>query len=304
MNHYVKGRNFYPGYIVHIFCERTDRVIPSPREFQIVALVSGSGFIGVNKTRLFVEAPGVLCFNGDETVEVIRSDGFSCRTVYFMPDTINSALTRETVMKGESGGDPVLMQDLFWLDPFTGTDEYRGYVRLGPASALQVSSLLDSLERSLDEQPDEYWPCRSRSFFLELLFFIRNLAAGADDSGLQMVRERTIPSKVGEILLFLHGNYRSDITLSMLCERFALNRTSLNELFRKYTGATVMQYLIALRVNLACLLLRDTTVPVKELVDRAGFHDVVNFNRTFKKRTSRTPMEYRNEFNFMLKGAV
>lgn len=304
MNHYVKGKTIHPEFIVHIFCEKKDDVIPSPREFQLIVLASGSGFIRVNRTCLFVEAPGVLCFNGDETVEVIRSERFSCRAVYFMPDTINGTLTRETVMAGECGGDPMLMHDLFWLDPFTGTEEYRGYVRLGPSSALHVSSLLDSLERSLEEQPDEFWPCRSRSFFLELLFFIRNLSTTADDPEMPVVHDRAIPTKIGEILLFLHGNYRLDITLPMLCERFALNRTSLNDLFRRYTGETVMQYLIALRVNLACLLLRDTTVPVKELVGRTGFHDVINFNRTFKKRTSRTPVEYRNEFNFMLKGAV
>jgi AraC family L-rhamnose operon regulatory protein RhaS len=85
-----------------------------------------------------------------------------------------------------------------------------------------------------------------------------------------------------------------------LCERFAINRTSLNELFRKQTGQPIIQYLIALRIRFACVLLRDTTLPIKEVVARTGFSDVINFNRTFKKRTARTPVAYRREFNVMV----
>lgn len=67
-------------------------------------------------------------------------------------------------------------------------------------------------------------------------------------------------------------------------------------------GKTVIQYLIGLRIRFACFLLRDTTVPVKELVWRSGFNDLAHFNRTFKRITSMTPLEYRKEYCFMMKG--
>lgn len=294
----VTGRTIYPGYTVNVFVDDGQPLPSCPDNFRAIVFHSGSAFAELDGESLFIESPAILCLNGSETLEIQKSDSLACRQVFFQPSVINVHLTREVIFEPAAHGTgQTYCQDLYWLDPFSGHSNR--YIALGPGSLAQCMSLLDALGKSLDEQVDPYWPCRSRSYFLEFLFYARNVASKYIDC---RVGVNGGPEKFEDILLYLHTNYQDDLALPDLCERFAINRTSLNELFRENTGQSVIQYLIALRIRLACLLLRDTTIPVKEVVSRTGFNDLVNFNRMFKKITLRTPSAYRQEFCFMITG--
>jgi len=61
-----------------------------------------------------------------------------------------------------------------------------------------------------------------------------------------------------------------------------------------------MSYLVNLRVHLASLLLRNTTVSVSEVMQNVGFIDDTHFTRTFRKYTNFTPSEYRQRHCWML----
>jgi len=299
----VVGRTIWPGMVVDIFPESADTIESCPDIFRAVAVTAGSAYLVINGTKLFIEAPVVLCLNGDEKVELAKAEALSCRIVYFKPSVVNFQITREmALLSSEERAKSPFLQDLFWLDHFTFPNERDHVLSITLSAMERIVSLLDTLEKSLFEQVDDYWPCRSRSFFLEFLFFLRNQAIGNAESRDPKMTEQGLPEKLEDMLLFLHTNFREEITLQDLCTRFAINRTSVNELFREHLGQSAIQYLIALRVRFACLLLRDTTVPVKEIVWRSGFRDIVNFHRTFKKNTAMTPLEYRREFCFLIAG--
>ncbi len=309
----VVGRTIHPGMVVNLFLERKERLASCPGIFRAVLVLSGSAYIVLDEKKFFIESPCVICLNGSESVNLLKAEGFSCRIVYFKPNVINFQLTREiALLQGDKRGESPFRQDLFWLDPFVSRKREESILSLGPLSAEHAASMLDTLDKSLAAQADVFWPCRSRSFFLEFLFYIRNIGTGhegtfGEGNGrepkvIAEAKNAELPDKIEDILLYLHTNFRSDIALSSLCDRFATNRTSLNGLFQKTTGRTVIQYLIALRIHFACLLLRDTTVPVKELVFRSGFNDSVHFARTFKKVTAMTPLQYRRKYCLMISG--
>jgi AraC-like DNA-binding protein len=50
------------------------------------------------------------------------------------------------------------------------------------------------------------------------------------------------------------------------------------------------------RNELACWYLRQTTLPIGEIVERAGFSEMSNFSRGFKRLQGVSPREYRNRF--------
>lgn len=309
MEYAVVGRNIYPGMVVDVLVERKETIDPCPGIFRAIHVESGSAFVSVDGGKRFLEAPSLLCLDGREEIEFLKAEGFSCRTAYFKPSVINFQLSRDIALlpANERYHSP-FMPDLIWLDPFIDRSPGGKAFLLDPSAAERVTALLDILAKSLEEQADAFWPCRSRSYFLELLFFLSNLSGariGGDapeSKALAAGLDAGLPGKIEDVLLYLHANFRENIELEKLCKRFAINRTSLNGLFRNHLGQTVIQYLIGLRVRFSCFLLRDTTVPVKELVWRSGFNELAHFNRTFKKITSMTPLEYRKEHCFMLKG--
>lgn len=296
----VRGRTVYPGYVLDVRVDDGSALVPAPGTYRAVIFTAGSAFVAVDGERLFVESPSVLCLNDRNSVELLKADHLAWRQVFFKPAVINPDLTESRLASlisgtGACSPDSPYVQDIFYLHPFCGA--IGRLVTLGPSSFERITCVVDSLRKSHDEQIDMYWPCRSRSFFLEFLFFLRNVASRYADcaAGISGGNE-----KFESILLFLHSNYERDISMPELCERFAINRTSLNELFHAHTGMPVIQYLIALRIRLACLMLRDTTLPVKEVVERIGYNDMINFNRSFKKRTARTPAGYRREYCYMV----
>ena len=73
---------------------------------------------------------------------------------------------------------------------------------------------------------------------------------------------------------------------------FCLNE---NE-FIKATGMPVIAYLISLRLKMAATFLRETLLPVSEIIGRSGFKDRSHFVRIFKKYLGLTPYEYRKKY--------
>ena len=64
-------------------------------------------------------------------------------------------------------------------------------------------------------------------------------------------------------------------------------------LFSRHTGQSFVKFLNEKRLFLAEELLRDLTLDIKQVAERAGFEDANYFARLFKKKTGLTPREWR-----------
>ncbi|MFX8098759.1 helix-turn-helix transcriptional regulator, partial [Acinetobacter baumannii] len=67
----------------------------------------------------------------------------------------------------------------------------------------------------------------------------------------------------------------------------------LSQLFKKETGQTYLDYLTNARIKRAKQLLRETSMKIYEIAENIGYRDLKHFGHLFKKRTGRTPKEYR-----------
>ena len=84
--------------------------------------------------------------------------------------------------------------------------------------------------------------------------------------------------------------------LEDIIRKFNTNKTTLNLTFKAEMGSTVTAYIITLRMQMACVLLKNTYLSVGEIVERIGYNDETHFIRAFKKHTGRTPGEFRKQF--------
>jgi len=107
-------------------------------------------------------------------------------------------------------------------------------------------------------------------------------------------------TEVEPVLLYLHNNYSQKLCLDGLARAFNTNRTTLTKQFHQSTGMPVMTYLNRLRINLAALMLRDTSLSVNEIVERVGLTNPTHFGRAFRKATGYTPSEYRRQYCWLL----
>lgn len=88
----------------------------------------------------------------------------------------------------------------------------------------------------------------------------------------------------------------SSMKLRQVAQLLHMSDSAFSHFFRKYTNKSFTQFLIDMRIGYACKLLLDTDDPVSQIAFLAGFNNLTNFNRLFKKYRKCTPMAYRQRF--------
>lgn len=96
-----------------------------------------------------------------------------------------------------------------------------------------------------------------------------------------------------ELVRYLDEHYREAIRLEDLCHWFGYSKTRLNQLFREYTGTSVCRYLMDVRMENACRMLRGSGESIYSIAMENGFSSQNYFSRQFKKYIGCTPGEYR-----------
>jgi AraC-like DNA-binding protein len=91
----------------------------------------------------------------------------------------------------------------------------------------------------------------------------------------------------------LDSEHRSQVSVEDLASDFGRTTSHLCRAFKKYTGKTVMDYVMERRVQSAMLQLRGTTDKIAGVALDSGFNDLSHFNRTFKRMLGCSPREYR-----------
>ncbi len=102
---------------------------------------------------------------------------------------------------------------------------------------------------------------------------------------------------IREALVFINLNYREAISIEQLAQMAHLSRSYFMYCFKKMVGISAMEYIIQLRIKLACEMLRNSTAPSLEIAFACGFQNLSNFNRQFKKYVGYTPKQYRGSTN-------
>lgn len=107
-----------------------------------------------------------------------------------------------------------------------------------------------------------------------------------DDNGIQSRYVRQTQD-------FITANYKQKITLDVLADAIALNKTYLQKLFVMKTGQTPNQFLVNTRISRAKELLRMTEIPVAAVAEETGIENTSYFIRVFREHEEMTPAEYR-----------
>lgn len=99
------------------------------------------------------------------------------------------------------------------------------------------------------------------------------------------------------ICTYLHLHYqREDLSLSFLSGRVYFSATYLSSLFRRCTGKSFKSYLVELRMEKACELLRTTELYVYQVARETGYPNSQYFSVAFRRHTGCSPSEYRERF--------
>lgn len=100
-------------------------------------------------------------------------------------------------------------------------------------------------------------------------------------------------SPVETVKRIIAENITTEISRDELAGQVFMSPDYLTKLFKKETGMSLSEYIIAKRIALAKQLLAETDLSIVEISQRTGFSYSSYFVRIFKKKTGMTPQQYR-----------
>ena len=290
------GKEIFSGFKMPIYYNGNELFKNSNKDYQRLSLIyieNGSGIIIFNEYEVKLTAPTILCMNENEFPKLKECSNISAKSISFHPSNINSKFNFNNIRIVENSFSSYIdFQDRYLLFLYVQRDSnYNGIINIDCKMAQQIAKLFQNINNELVSQKDTFWPCRSRSLLLELLILMAKCFEQKKE-----VSDGDVLENVDDIITYLHTNYQNKITLDLLASKFNSNRTTLNEMFYKATNLSIINYLIDYRINLASTFLRDTLIPISEIIERVGFNDIAHFGRTFKKHTGMSPSKYRNKY--------
>ncbi len=101
---------------------------------------------------------------------------------------------------------------------------------------------------------------------------------------------------VTDILTYIDENYRENLSIPALAERFCMSESCLMNYFRDSCGITCHRYIVQTRLLAAGKLLLETENPICDICFDCGFSNLSNFNRHFKQYFGMSPRDYRLMF--------
>jgi len=298
MKYFTSGKVFHTQARIalqYIDTEQFTMEADEQRLCRVVYVREGNGIFSINSKRLIVLAPAIFCLNPQDVCLREDRNQLLASSLYFYPGIISPECKKVDFASPDWQRESST-EGLYMLNSFMVRDGiFSPVMKLGLRVVEKVEFLFASIRHELQEQPSQtFWTCSSRSYLFECLFLLERLRH--EHSTMDELILDSPTEHIDRILSYLHTEYKKKIQIEDLATTFAMNRTSLNKLFQDNFAMSPIAYLIKLRLEIACSLLKNTHLPISEIIDRVGFSDLSHFGRTFKKLTGHSPAEFRTRF--------
>lgn len=296
------GFNYFPNYVFPVSVSEGLTGLKKQEAanfFKIVFIKNGSCHFSLNGKEFILTGASTICLNHRDEIKFLKISEELVKILWFRPSAVNSLFTLELIDNASRKLSDTEVQDMYYMMQFLPeASPSLKILSLHTIDSALIEHKLQLLMELLTRQDTVYWPCRSRSYLFEILFC---LARQEEEEEINPVQPYNDYSRLAiNVIYYLQSCYHQKITIEQLADEFHTNRTSLLNDFKKYTGQSINQYLIQLRLTMASTLLRDTTLTIEEICERTGFHDNSYFSKVFKKKLHMTPTEYRKIYNHLV----
>ena len=132
---------------------------------------------------------------------------------------------------------------------------------------------------------------------IQLLYLLEKIATSGDFEHLSPPIEQHFQredyERLNKITAYILDNYAQPISLEEIANEAYLSPSAFCRFFKKRTRKSFVEYLNEFRISMACKMLVESKEPVAHICYKAGFNNLANFNRQFKKVMGVTPTGYR-----------
>jgi AraC-like DNA-binding protein len=102
--------------------------------------------------------------------------------------------------------------------------------------------------------------------------------------------------RINAVYQYSLSNYKRKINMNEIAGIANMSPNSFCRYFKTKTRKTYSNFLIEIRVGVACKLLLENRISIKQICYESGFHNFASFHKYFKQLTKKTPLHYQQEY--------
>ena len=101
---------------------------------------------------------------------------------------------------------------------------------------------------------------------------------------------------VNHAIKYIEKNYAQEISIDSICKELNVNKCYFCSIFKKEMGSTFINYLNNYKIEKSKELLKNSNLSLLDVSLAVGYNNQSYFSTVFKKITSKTPLEFRDEY--------
>ncbi len=103
--------------------------------------------------------------------------------------------------------------------------------------------------------------------------------------------------RMSKVYEFVMHNFKQKIRLEEVAEIANMSVSSFSRYFKSRVNKSFSDFLCDVRISHACKLLHEEQMNVSQVSYESGFFTLSNFNKQFKDKIGKTPLDYKKDFH-------
>ena len=103
-------------------------------------------------------------------------------------------------------------------------------------------------------------------------------------------------AKINEVYEFTLSHYNEKILIEEVADIANMSVSNFCKYFKNRTRKTYIQFLTEVRISFACHSLIENKKSIQHIAYDCGFHNISNFNRSFRLLKNQSPLDFRKQF--------
>ena len=158
----------------------------------------------------------------------------------------------------------------------------------------QLERLLQALSEVYEEEQwldyEKEWELKT--LMVQILLVVNRL--GKQQSHKVMIGQMEKTQHAENIATFIQQHFHEKLSIQKIAEVLNVSKFYVSHVFKEMTGYTVMEYVMAVRLQRVKYLLEmEIEKPIQQVADECGFESASHFSRFFKSAVGMTARHYR-----------
>ncbi|MBR5536066.1 MAG: AraC family transcriptional regulator [Clostridia bacterium] len=262
------GTEEFPVGIHNTLCKDGFSLYPHiHREFEFLVMKKGKGVLYIENEKFNLKEGEGVFINSEELHIGIKTDGGEAEffAVVFAPEVFGSSRVDAVV---QNYVEPVLKK------------------KIRPARRLEKGAV--ELLYKINEKPGEL-------MIKSHLYALWDMCLTGAEKTTGTVKDKGV-NEIKAVMAYIRENFDKNIALEDMAGHVNISRGYLCREFKRVLHMTPFEYLIQIRIDKGCEMLKDEEWSIGEIAQRCGFNSFSYFTKIFGEKVGCSPKEYRQKY--------